>query len=465
MNFTTCRHSSSGVHARSRGVASLAITLIMLALSALVVLYANRGQLFEQRTAANQMRATAAFEAAEAGIEWALARLNDQTLILPSPTSNCLYSSAVGAASFKSFYTPWTPDPTNPTLFDFTPPLGTARAACAIDDATGALACHCPLPGAGGNVVIASPGRRSFVVEYLNVVADPGMVEIRSVGCRDAVNAAGAPVVCGAAGSTNDGESTITVRAKYVPTASMIADSALTTGSYAAVCGAYDITNTCVGAGGVLVNSGNAINIGNGTYTSGPLPAGAPNCGGGGGQTLSTIPGTPITAVVIPNDTALAAASATSDSMMFAYFGMTIEQYKASPTCVINGTSASDRANNVLAANSRTTNPCSRFWVNGDLQFSGNATLGSAARPIMLASAHDMTFNGNYDIFGVIYGDNVNWNHNGTGSASVTGQIVVRGSYYSNGNGSINYDCTVLQSLLEGPGEFIRVPGSWRDFQ
>jgi hypothetical protein len=461
MSIGTSIQRRTGSGGRSRGVASLAVTLIMLALAALVILYTNRGQLFEQRTSANQARATVAFEAAEAGIEWGLARLNDETLIQPSPTSTCGY--AAGGQPFTSFYTPSTADPNNPTVFTFNPPNG-ARAACSIDEATGqVLTCRCPVPL--GSVTIAAPGRRSFEVSYSRVVADPGMVEIRSVGCRDAVDGSGNPVVCSAAGAfTTDGIATITVRAKYVPAAGSISNAALTTGGYAAVCGSYNITNGSGAAGGVLVNSGGNTNIGNGTYTSGPLPPGAPNCGGGGGQTLTTIPGTPISAAVIPNDPALLAASATADSMMFAYFGMTIAQYQAPPTCTINGTSAGDRETNLLAAYNRTSNPCSRFWINGgDIQFSGNGTLGSATRPVMIASADDMTFNGNYTVYGILYGDNVTFNYNGTGTADIIGQIVVRGGFYSNGNGSIVYNDTVLRAYTGGSGEFIRVPGSWRD--
>ena len=42
----------------------------------LVAAYASRNLIFEQKTSANQYRATQAFEAAEAGLEWAAAMLN-----------------------------------------------------------------------------------------------------------------------------------------------------------------------------------------------------------------------------------------------------------------------------------------------------------------------------------------------------------------------------------------------------
>ena len=42
----------------------------------LTAAYANRNLIFEQHTSVNQYRSTQAFEAAEAGLEWAVALLN-----------------------------------------------------------------------------------------------------------------------------------------------------------------------------------------------------------------------------------------------------------------------------------------------------------------------------------------------------------------------------------------------------
>ena len=62
----------------------------------LVAAYAGRNLIFEQKTSANQYRATQAFEAAEAGLEWALAMLNggriDATCTPPDPVNNALPS-------------------------------------------------------------------------------------------------------------------------------------------------------------------------------------------------------------------------------------------------------------------------------------------------------------------------------------------------------------------------------------
>jgi hypothetical protein len=49
---------------------------MLLVVAALAAAYASRNLVFEQRTAANQVRATQAFEAAEGSLEWALAMLH-----------------------------------------------------------------------------------------------------------------------------------------------------------------------------------------------------------------------------------------------------------------------------------------------------------------------------------------------------------------------------------------------------
>ncbi len=61
---------------RQRGATTLAVTLMLLGAMLLVLLAANRNTLLELRQSANQMQSTIAFEAADAGLEWAAALLN-----------------------------------------------------------------------------------------------------------------------------------------------------------------------------------------------------------------------------------------------------------------------------------------------------------------------------------------------------------------------------------------------------
>jgi hypothetical protein len=72
-----------------RGVTTLAITLALLAAMLVTLLAANRNLLLELRQSSNQAESAVAFEAAEAGLDWAVAMLNDGTRVgtdcRPSP--------------------------------------------------------------------------------------------------------------------------------------------------------------------------------------------------------------------------------------------------------------------------------------------------------------------------------------------------------------------------------------------
>ncbi len=71
------------------------MVLLLFFIISLVAAYAGRSLIFEQRTSANQYRATQAFEAAEAGLEWALAMLNGGRI-----SATCLPSANAGDKQF-----------------------------------------------------------------------------------------------------------------------------------------------------------------------------------------------------------------------------------------------------------------------------------------------------------------------------------------------------------------------------
>ena len=58
-----------------RGAAALVVTMLLVCAMLIVVAVGNRNAVVETRASANQYRSTQSFEAAEAGLEWALARL------------------------------------------------------------------------------------------------------------------------------------------------------------------------------------------------------------------------------------------------------------------------------------------------------------------------------------------------------------------------------------------------------
>lgn len=436
------RHATpSPASRRQRGAAALAVSMVLLFVMTLVAFFVNRGLLFEQKTSANQYRSTRAFEVAEAGVEWATALLNEARTIdaacLPAagqPTSfRDLYVPAVGPAS------------------DLTP-AANARPGCRLSG--GALTCSCPAPGTAPS--LGASTEPNFTVEFTDEPADADAVRVSAYGCINQADAC-------TPGTTDGGDATAVVRVtlKLRPILRAAPAAALTTGGWAQVCGSFNIANQHGPANGFLVDAGDQIQIGTATYLSGALPAGAPACGGGGGQTLTTIPGTPLASAMVAGDTSLSSIAGNSDSMFAAFFGTTLAQFQSAPsTRVISGGNASSRADQVIAAYALGYRS---FWIDGDIQFSGGAALGSAADPVTLASSSAMSFNGNYDIYGIVYSDSANWNDLGTGTSDVHGAVISRMNYRNNGDGSIVYDPAVLERVRDR-GVLVRVPGSWHDF-
>ena len=128
---------------KQRGAAALAVSMVLLFAMTVVAFFANRSMIFEQRTSANQVRYTKGFEVADAGIEWAIARLNDP---LTLAAASCVPDgSTAGLLSFRDRYLqPTASDATHPT--GWFNPVTTVYPGCQIDPSNGNLTCGCPAP-------------------------------------------------------------------------------------------------------------------------------------------------------------------------------------------------------------------------------------------------------------------------------------------------------------------------------
>ena len=164
---------------RQRGAAALSVTLLLLFVLTLVVGFASRNLLFEQRAAANQARATQAFEAAEAGLAWAQAMLDGATPI----DAVCEPGTAPGDTSFRDRLLAY-----DEATQRFTPRTwnnaGTATrlsAACVLTDS--GWSCSCP--SAAHPALTAPPATGTHPAFALHFVAVPrsGMVQLVATGC------------------------------------------------------------------------------------------------------------------------------------------------------------------------------------------------------------------------------------------------------------------------------------------
>ncbi|MBX3605298.1 MAG: hypothetical protein KF788_08500 [Piscinibacter sp.] len=146
-----------------RGATTVIVTLALLAATLLMLLAANRQLLLELRLSGNQVRSAEAFEAADAGLDWAGAMLNGA---LPAG-ADCRPAPAP-APTFRERYlaidaTHITPRPAADG--------GPRVARCAHDGATW----HCTCPDDAGT--LPAPHGPSFAVRFADA-GRPGVVRV-----------------------------------------------------------------------------------------------------------------------------------------------------------------------------------------------------------------------------------------------------------------------------------------------
>ena len=409
-------NSRRTIRRNQRGVGALAVTMLLLFTMTLIALFANRSLLFEQKSSANQYRSTRAFEMAEAGVEWATAMLND-----PRPID----ARCVAAASGMSFRDKYLP---HDTSFKFTPVTNVRPGCLASGDS---LACACPQ--SGETTDLGGVNDASFSVTLASVTGDPGSVQVTASGCTGQ----GTQCVPGSAHGASDATARISVVLKLKPLLRVIPAAAVTAGGAVDLGGALALSNFDFGSNGALVHAGLGITIGSSV-------------------TLATLPGSPSLNALIGND-----ASLDSGAMFNAFFGTTLDRFKiAGPVRRISADSPTARAAALRAAYEQGH---SAFHVDGELQFDP-AAVGSAARPVLIVSAHPLGCSGPCEVHGLIYTDVAARDATDLANVSINGAVVTRGQHNQAAGVAIAYQATTLQTLRHRTGMLVRVPGSWRDF-
>lgn len=422
---------------QQRGAATLVVSMTLLFGMTLIAFFVNKNMIFEQKTSANQMRSTKAFEAAEAGVEWATSMLND-----PRYTNATCTTTGTNTRSFRSQYLPYS------AASGFAP-VSDAQPGCSMSSATGAPALSCSCPAAGSNPSLSSTIDPTFTVKFepINATTMPGVntnkesVLVTSYGCT----AADGRCVPGAAGSA-DAYQKISVILKLRPALKAVPAAAISTGgSLVLGSSASTVANTDAASNGTLVNAGGTC------------------CGNQKFQSTTTLPGTPAQNAIVTGDTSLSALSSSQDAMFNAFFGTTVAQYQADPaTKVLTATMCGGDC--ASAFQTAFDQGYRAFYLQGDMSIS-NGTIGTQANPVILVTSADLKFNGATQVWGLIYADTaVSWNPNGLGSGGLNGALVTRGSFSPNANANYLYDADALSRIRGLTGTMMRVPGSWKDF-
>jgi hypothetical protein len=442
-----------------RGAVSLFVALMLLLGGTIIAFFANRSFIFEQRTSANQYRATKAFEIAEAGVEWALGKLNEN---LPmAGGASCGTGTVVANATFRERYAvPRGVDATHPNpWFDVPTLANSAMPGCRFDPANvatnGGWTCSCPTGTTAA--VLGSTDQGRFGVRLAPVAGDTSAIEILSRGCT---NVAAAGDVCdptSATSPTGDATAVVRVVVKIRPSVTSGPNAALTSGTATTISGALNVVNQHGPSNGITIHSGTTVVSGSGTN-------------------VYSLPGTPPRASILDNDPSLSDVTLASEDQFFArFFGQTLTDYRrpGGSTRIISGCSRQDCGQQIMDIID-TGERQLQFYVEGDVQFqqsavtgSSTGSIGTSTNPVIVVASGAMDMQGQIVAHGLFYAATPTATtvaNPGGGGATVFGAFITRGAFEKQGSGTFNivYAPTAW-GTGQPSGQLVRVPGSWRD--
>lgn len=413
-----------------RGVATLLVVMALFFLVSMVAAYASRNLVFEQRTSANQYRATQAFEVAEGGAEWALALLNGARI-----DATCATSADPANDSFRARYLTIDGASGAITPRRWNSPAGSVPLNPSCVRNAGAWACSCPSNDAPNLVDVGGAAVKPVFRVSFEGTTTPGVLRISSSACTandDTCLRLGRGEAAEAAARVN-----VTVAlASAMPTAPI---AAITTRGRFDIAGGLRVANEDAAVNGITIQAGGPV---------GQPPA----------LLLDTVPGTPGGQSVVENDSSLAAL--TPDRMFSTFFGVSRALYQRQPATVsfTCGGGCGDRLRDLVAQH-----PGRPIWVTDALDIDSNVAIGSIDTPALLIvnGAADMSAAG-ASITGVVYSQAAAWASNGRGS--IRGALISEGDMVGASAPDVRYDAAVIARIRVTQGSMVRVPGGWRDF-
>lgn len=442
-------------NAKQRGAATLVVVMVLFFIISMVAAYTSRNMIFEQRTGANLYRASQSFEAAEAGMNWALMMLNSGLI-----DAQCRAAPGTTNTSFRQRYL--NIDPGTGLIT----PTAAPAPTCVFNGATNVWSCECLPTGTPSltapTVNEVSPAFR-MRFRVLNVAPgspQPGLVRIDVVGCTRLDN--GCLDVAGAS-LANEGRTVtgsvlmLSGRATSFPLSALTARGAVTASG-------MNLVNTASTGSGVTVHASGAINT--------------------SGLALTTSAGNALSGSTLPSDAALdppaIAASGTAPGITAAerFFAATFmlppQRWIQMPGVVTVDCGSSD-CDAATVRTAITNNPGRPLWLTGGLTVNSTNDIGSATAPVMMVINGNLAFSAaGVTVHGLLMlrpaDPAVGWDIGAsTALGTIRGAVVVDGAVTRSGGGTssimaVNYDSGVLANLRTSSGTFFRVAGSWRDW-
>lgn len=407
------------------GGSMLALLLVLLAGLSLALLYSHRALIFEQRSAALQLRSALALHAAEAGRDWLLTRLNH-----PGPLDAACEPVAPTPGS--------TPTSLRERWLDVDPAsgqLGVAalRPACAYDGQGWQCAC----PEAGEAALAApdpatSPGDRPAFALTLAPGPLPGSLRLSVTGCS------GVGRDCGGAAAP---DARVTLRQLLQPLGALLRlpGAALQAGAAVQAGAGVTLQHEDPAGGGLVLQAGGAVTLDPQTRLLGP-------------------PGRPAEQTWVAQDPRLAEAA---DTQLRRLFGLAADSVATLPGWRhLDCRSGCDAAvvEAALAEGRRS------LWLDGDLLLTGPAQWGDAQRPLLLRVRGQARLAGGLQLQGLLIADAIDWQAAAGASAGLQGAAISLGDVHLAGPVWLRHDRSLLLRLRDLPGLYLPVPGSWQDF-
>jgi hypothetical protein len=457
-----------------RGVGTLVVVMLLFFVVSLVAAYTNRNLIFEQKTSANQSRSTQAFEAADAGVEWALAQLNGGLM-----GDNC--TSATLTQSFQQRYLSIAGNGNISQAARSTSTAGNLWPTCVFNGAD--WTCKCPAdsgldpsgPSGSGpfpafRIWPAVPEATASTSSPWVAAAMPraGLLPVISAGCTR-LPASSNEKCLDYLPSGEMGDGLSSVRAvlalrsglRVPPSAAVTVRGTVT--PYSPSVAKLHVVNSDAISAGYTVNAGGAV-----TKTL---------------FTAETLPGTPSEASFVDDDARLAALATTAtgglaagERMFVSTFGMNRSAYKQQPGLRVCASTCTAAGINTLLTN----NPNRIIWVDGNLTLDANIgdASGAPLKPVLLIVDGDtLTLGAGVSIYGFVYltgGSSATSTIALPNSAtSLRGALVAEGDLITQYSGApsasseltVTYDRAALEVLRSTYGSWVRLGGRWRDFK
>jgi len=427
----TAPAGASSRRTAQRGAAALMVVMVLFFLVSLVAAYASRNLIFEQRISVNQYRSTQAFEAAEAGLEWALSMLNSGRV-----TAACAGSAVAADTSFRERYLTFNANGTL-TPRSYVSGASTLPLLPGCSRTASGWSCSCPTNSLDVLTATAGPGSFPAFRVRLFGVGQAGMVRVAVTGCTAAVEGCLSGTTVGAGLATATISQVVALKSGlFTPPAAALTSG----GTIDLVAGsALRVSNTDPATNGITVNAG-------GTVDATDL-------------VLSSVPGAPTAPTVLDADSTLSAP--TADRRFANVFGMRPETYRRQPSALVFDCTVDCSAGTLRTAAS--LHPGRPLWVTGDLQLDSDGDIGSPTAPTVLVVTGNLAVSAaSVRIFGLVYSRAATWT--ASGSPLIQGAAIAEGNLAGTSSGAVVYDPDILGLLTRGSGSFVRVPGGWRDF-